>query len=245
MIKLEICTGSLASVYEAHKGGATRIELCDNLGEGGTTPPLSWIEKSLELYDLQAFTLIRARGGDFLYSDNEIDSMKRDIINCGEAGCHGVVIGALAEDGNIDMQKSKELVDLAKRYNMSVTFHRAIDRTQDIFKAVKDVINLGCDRILTSGGAATVAEGKDTINKMIELAAGRIIILPGGGINEENIAELASTIRTNEFHGSFRKRVVSKMKYIKEGVDSYENDYTTMVSCADKIRKAIKNANAK
>lgn len=243
MIQLEVCAASIESVIEAARGGASRVELCDNLKDGGTTPPLSWIEESVKQTDIQIFTLIRPRGGDFLYSDLEHLTMNKDVIHCGEAGCHGVVIGILTPEGKVDKARCSELIKIARTYNMSVTFHRAIDRTENIFEAMEDVIELGCDRILTSGGASTALEGKETLQKMIRQANGRIIILPGSGINENNMAELARDLQTNEFHGSFRTIRESKMKFIKEGVDSFESDYSTMVSSSEKIREALQNAN--
>lgn len=243
MIKLEVCAGSIESVIAAQQGGAARVELCDNLVEGGTTPPQSWIEKSIQTAGLQTFVIIRPRGGDFLYSDNEFVMMKEDIHNCGKSGAHGVVIGILTEDGKVDMDRNAELVAIAKEYGMQVTFHRAIDRTENIFEAMEDVITLGCNRILTSGGKRTVEEGKEVIKEMIEKSEGRIIILPGSGISEDNIADLARYLKVEEFHGTFRSRVETKMKFIKEGLGSYEDEYTTLVSSAEKIKMAINNAN--
>lgn len=243
MIEIEVCAASIESIIEAAKGGAKRVEICANLEKGGTTPPLSWIEFSCNTPDIQTFTLIRPREGDYIYSENEFQSMKRDIIHCGQAGCDGVVIGILTEDGKVDIPRCKELVDLAKEYNMSVTFHRAIDRTENILDAMEDIILLGCDRILTSGGAKTAMEGKQTLKRMIDLVDERIIIMPGSGINEDNIFELSGYLGVEEYHGSFREIRKTKMKYLKTGVDSYENEYTYQVSSAKKIRTALNNAN--
>lgn len=240
MITLEICASSIESVLQAKKGGAHRVELCDNLSEGGTTPPLSWIELSVKQADIQIFTLIRPRPGDFLYSDYEFDTMKKDIIHCGEAGCDGVVIGILTEEGQVDKMRCSELISLARSYKMSVTFHRAIDRAKDIFEAMEDVIHLGCDRILTSGGMPNAMMGKDILKKMVIRAKDRIIIMPGAGINEDNIAQLAQYTGAKEFHGSFRTEQASKMLYKSE---VFKDDYTTMVSSSDKIREALRRVN--
>lgn len=240
MVKLEICASSIESVLEAERGGATRVELCDNLSEGGTTPPLSWIQFSTQNTNIQIFVIIRPRGGDFLYSDNEFITMKEDIIHCGKAGCHGVVLGILTKEGKVDKKRCSELIKIAKECNMSVTFHRAIDRTKDILEAMEDIISLGCDRILTSGGRESVEEGKDMIKEMISQSRGRITIMPGGGINENNIVALSKYLKTNEFHGSFRTEIASKMLYRSE---VFENDYTTMVSSSEKIKEALKRVN--
>lgn len=239
MIKLEICTSSLESALQAVKAGAKRIELCDNLKEGGTTPPLSWAEEIIQSYDIQVFILIRPLGGDFLYTDNEYSTMKRDINHFAKAGCRGIVIGILTKKGKVDKERTRQLVELAKSYNMSVTFHRAIDRTENIFDAMEDIIELGCDRILTSGGTKNTIEGKETIKKMIDQANSRIIIMPGGGINENNIRQLAQYTKAKELHGSFSCIKKTEMTFIKSTVDSYENDYTTQVSSSEKIKKAI------
>lgn len=243
MITIEVCASSIESIIAAKEGGAQRVELCDNLAKGGTTPPLSWIEFSCKTPDLQTFVLIRPREGDYLYSENEFLSMKRDIQHCGEARCHGVVIGILTEDGKVDIPRNKELIDLAKSYNMQVTFHRAIDRTINVFEAMKDIISLGCDRILTSGGYPTAIEGKGVLRKMIELADEKVIILPASGINEDNIAPLAKHLGVKEYHGSFRTIAQSKMKYQTDKVDSLENEYTSQVSSAEKIKQAFRNLN--
>lgn len=240
---IEVCASSVESILEAKKGGAQRIELCDNLPSGGTTPPLSWIELSCQTSDLQTFVLIRPREGDYLYTESEFQTMKRDIQHCGEAGCQGVVIGILTEDGKVDMPRSKELVDLAKSYNMQVTFHRAIDRAVDIIEAMENIIALGCDRILTSGGYPTAMEGKDKLKEMVKLADGRVIILPASGINEDNAAPLAEYLGVKEVHGSFRTTRNSKMKYQTSAVASIKEEYTSQVSSAEKIKIALERLN--
>lgn len=243
MITIEVCASSIESINAAKDAGAQRIELCTNLEGGGTTPPLSWIEYSSQLPDLQTFVLIRPREGDYLYSESEFLSMKRDIQHCGEAGCHGVVIGLLTEEGKVDKPRSKELIDIAKSYNMQVTFHRAIDRTRDIIEATRDIISLGCHRILTSGGYPTAIEGKEVLKKMINISDGKVIILPASGINENNIAELAQYLGVKELHGSFRTTVKSEMKYQTSAISSIHSEYTSQASSAEKIKIAFQNLN--
>lgn len=243
MISLEVCAGSTQSAIEGQKGGAIRIELCDNLAEGGTTPSLSQIEKTRQLIDIQLNILIRPREGDFLYSELEFEIMKKDIHRCGQAKCDGVVFGILNVDGSIDMQRNKELVDIARQYNMSVTFHRAFDRCADLFQSLEDIIVLGCNRILTSGGEKTAIDGTNTIKQLIINSKGRIIIMPGGGINEENISELAKITELKEFHGSFRSRYTSKMNYISPNFDNVNEEYSLLQTDSQKVKKAIENAN--
>lgn len=240
---LENCSNSIQSSIEAQKGGAIRVELCDNLAEGGTTPSLSQIQLTRENIDIQLNVIIRPRGGDFLYSDLEFESMKQDIHHCGKSKCDGVVIGVLNADGTVDIERNKILVNIAREYNMSVTFHRAFDRCADLFKSLEDIINLGCDRILTSGGRKTALEGKEVIKKLIKQANGRIIIMPGSGINENNITELVEATGLIEFHGSFRSHYNGKMQYQTELLDSYEEEYTILQTDAQKVKLAIENAN--
>lgn len=243
MISLEVCAGSTQSAIEGQKGGAIRVELCDNLSEGGTTPSLSQIEETRQLIDIQLNVLIRPREGDFLYSDLEFEIMKKDIHYCGQAKCDGVVFGILNADGSIDIQRNKELIEIARQYNMSVTFHRAFDRCADLFQSLEDIIALGCNRILTSGGEKTAIEGKITIKQLIINAKDRIVIMSGGGINEENISELVKFTGLKEVHGSFRSRYTSKMSYISPNFDNINEEYSLLQTDPQKVKMAIENAN--
>lgn len=242
MITLEVCANSTQSAIEGQKGGATRIELCANLSEGGTTPSLSQIEKTIEYTDIQLNILIRPRSGDFLYSDLEFEIMKQDVHHCGQAKCDGVAFGILNSNGTVDMERNKILVTIAHQYGMSVTFHRAFDRCANLSKSLEDIIELGCDRILTSGGAATAPEGKDAIKQLINQADKRIIVMPGGGITEENIAELVQCTGLKEFHGSFSKRHNREMKYRSSSFTD-ETEYTIVQTDGNRVKKAIENAN--
>lgn len=242
-LSVEVCANSVQSAINGQKGGAVRVELCDNLEEGGTTPALSQIELTRENLSIQVNVIIRPRGGDFLYNDLEFEMMKRDIHHCGKSKCDGVVFGILNQDGSIDKKRNKELVDIAHQYGMSTTFHRAFDRCADLLKSLEDVIELGCDRILTSGGMKTAPEGKDILKKLIEQANNRIIIMPGGGITENNIADLAEATGLKEFHGSFRSRYMGNMKYTSTVFDNINEEYSILLSDPGKVKAAIKNAN--
>ena len=243
MISLEVCANSTQSAIEGQKGGAIRIELCDNLTEGGTTPSLSQIEKSRQLIDIQLNILIRPREGDFLYNNLEFEIMKQDIHHCGKVGCDGVVFGILNPDGTIDKKRNKELVEISHKYGMNVTFHRAFDRSKDLFSSLEDIIELGCDHILTSGGKKTAPEGKDILKKLIEQAGERIVIMPGGGITENNIQELVKYTGLKEFHGSFRSSYKSKMNFLSPEFDDVNGEYSIMQTDTKKVKLAIENAN--
>ncbi|MDD4605558.1 MAG: copper homeostasis protein CutC [Dysgonamonadaceae bacterium] len=240
--KIEICTNSVTSSVEAEKGGAYRVELCAGIPEGGTTPSYGEIAVARELLNIKLNVIIRPRGGDFLYSDAEHQTMLRDIEIAKELGVDGVVIGCLTADGEIDMQRNKELIEAAK--GMSVTFHRAFDMCKDPFKSLEEIISLGCERILTSGQQPTAIEGVLLLKQLVVKADNRIIIMPGSGVNEENIASLAKETGATEFHFSAREPVNSKMIYrnpnLKMGGTAVSIDeYIQNVTNADKVKRTI------
>lgn len=209
--KLEVIAFNNESCELAQKSGAHRIELCDNPGEGGTTPSIGFIKAARKKISIELFPIIRPRGGDFLYSDDEFDIMNEDILQCKKIGCDGVVIGLLNADGTIDTTRTSQLVNLA--YPMSVTFHRAFDRANDPFKAMEDIINCGCERILTSGQQPTASEGIELINALIKQADERIIIMPGSGLRSDNIISIAKQSGAVEFHSSARTTSDSQMSF--------------------------------
>lgn len=208
---LEICASSIHSALAAQTGGAQRIELCENLGEGGTTPSFGTISLSKKLLQIDVYVLVRPRAGDFLYSEEEFEIMKADIENCKALGCEGVVIGLLKRDGEIDVKRTRELVELAAP--MGVTFHRAFDRCKDPFKALEEVISTGCERILTSGLKNTALDAIGLLKGLIEQAADRIIIMPGAGINATNIKDLKEKTNAKEFHSSAKRVQASLMEF--------------------------------
>ncbi len=207
---LETIAFNIQSCSIAQAAGAQRIELCDNPGEGGTTPSYGFIKAARKVLKIDLFPIIRPRGGDFLYNDDEFEIMKTDIQVCKDLGCDGVVLGLLKADATVDIERCKILVHLA--YPMSVTFHRAFDRVTNPTQALEDVIECGFERILTSGFYPTAFEGKENLKKLIELADERIIIMPGSGIRSENILEISEKTGAVEFHTSARKQYVSLMQ---------------------------------
>jgi copper homeostasis protein len=211
MITLEICASSVASCIAAQQGGAQRIELCDNLLEGGTTPSYATIALAREKVDIDIYPIIRPRGGDFLYDDLEFAIMQKDIAMCKQLGCNGVVIGLLTADGQVDIERTTILVEQA--WPMGVTFHRAFDMTADPLQALEDVISTGCERILTSGQRNTAPEGTELLKTLVNLAEGRIIIMVGSGVRANNITMLVQETGATEFHTTARSYVESKMVY--------------------------------
>jgi len=200
---LEIAANSVASALAAQQGGAGRVELCTALELGGLTPSYAQIAMAREKLTIPLYVLIRPRAGDFLYNDLEFETMLRDIEACAKAGCDGVVLGVLDADGRVDRPRCRSLISAAG--NMGVTFHRAFDLARDPLTALEDVIALGCERVLTSGAQASAIEGAELIRQLVELAAGRIVVMPGAGVRELTCAR--------EFHASAKQQYPSNMQW--------------------------------
>lgn len=240
-IKLEICAANIQSALAAQEGGAHRIELVDNLFEGGTTPSYATIRKAMELLTIDIMVMIRPRGSDFCYSDLEYDIMKKDIEVCRELGVKGVVFGILNTDGTVDSNRTRELTELARP--LEVTFHRAFDVTRDPYEALETIIDCGVDRILTAGQKNTVPEGIELVTSLIRKAGGRIRIMPGSGIHEDNIIGIRNRTKAGEFHLTARVPVESVMQFRKEdifmgGLPEIP-EYKIFVSSAERIRKIV------
>ena len=224
--KLEVIGFTIESCLIAQAAGAHRIELCDNPSEGGTTPSYGFIKTARENLSIELYPIIRPRGGDFLYSEIEFEVMKADIQICKNLGCDGVVIGMLNSDGTVDKQRCKQLVDIAQP--MGVSFHRAFDRTKDPFKALEDIISIGCERILTSGQKSVATDGAALLNELVKQAHGRIIIMPGSGVRSDNVENLVKKTNATEFHTSARTYADSKMEFINESMDEQLTSVTTL-----------------
>jgi copper homeostasis protein len=208
---LEVVVYTIDAALKAQEGGADRIELCDNPGEGGTTPSAGVIQQVKTLLNIPVFVMIRPRGGDFCYSDNEFESMKHDISFCKSLNIPGVVFGMLTSDGEIDKVRCAELIKLARP--MQVTCHRAFDMTKDPYQSLEDCIALGFNRILTSGHELKAEMGIACIAQLVAQAKGRISIMPGSGVNEQNVAKIISTTKVKEVHFGAMKQVSSNMQY--------------------------------
>ncbi|GAB3534130.1 copper homeostasis protein CutC [Pontibacter brevis] len=213
-LTLEICIDSVASAIAAEQGGAQRVELCDYLAGGGTTPSAGMIEVVRKSIHIGLHVLIRPRRGDFLYSAAEFDVMKRDIALCRELGADGVVIGLLSKDGNIDTARTQELMEHAGL--LSITFHRAFDLTPDPVKALDDLLQLKVHRLLTSGQQETALQGAALIKELNERAAGKLIVMPGSGVNPANVREIVAKTGVSEVHASVRRSVQSDMVFRRD-----------------------------
>ncbi len=213
---IEACVNSALSALEAEKGGAGRVELCENMADGGTTPSAGTIKIAKKLLTIPVFVMIRPRGADFLYSEEEFEIMKTDVLMAKELGADGVVFGILKPDGTIDAERMGELVRLARP--MGITCHRAFDMTRDPFEALETLMKLGVDRVLTSGQCDSALIGAPFIRKWIQWVEGKIIIMPGHGIKTHNLEETIRFTGATEFHLNLTRKERSKMEYIREEV---------------------------
>lgn len=213
---LEICAGSVQSVVAARDGGATRVELCSALEIGGITPSTGLISEARNVEGIALHVLIRPRGGDFMYSEDEVACMEHDIAVARQHGADGVVIGALTANGDIDMPTCQRLMRAAQ--GIHVTFHRAFDVCRNPLQALEDIISLGCDRLLTSGQAATAEKGTAMLQELVKASAGRIVIMPGCGVNASNAAHILTASGATEIHASARTEIGSNMIYRHSGV---------------------------
>lgn len=225
--QVEIATSDFITTAAAIEGGAHRIELCANLAEGGVTPSQGTIRQCREKFKALIYPIIRPRGGDFLYTDEEFRIMLQDVQFCRQLGCDGVVIGLLNADGSIDIKRTSALV--AAAYPLGVTFHRAFDRCRDPFEALEQLISIGCERILTSGQKPSAPDAIELIASLNKTADDRIIIMPGSGVRKDNVKELAEKTGCLEFHSSLRAKTKSKMLFIHPAFatseESYNNNY--------------------
>lgn len=240
--QFEVCANSVESCLAAQTGGANRVELCAGIPEGGTTPSYGEISMAREILDTtRLHVIIRPRGGDFLYSPIEVKTMLKDIEIARKLGVDGVVFGCLTSNGEIDSTAMQELM-LASQ-GLSVTFHRAFDVCCNPKEALEQIIELGCNRILTSGQQATAEQGIPLLKELQEQAAGRIILLAGCGVNENNIARIAQETGIQEFHFSARESIISEMEYKNESVSMggtvHINEYERNVTTARRVMDTI------
>ena len=236
---LEACVNSANSAIEAQMGGADRVELCENMLEGGCTPSAGTIAFTRDHLSISMFVMIRPRGADFLYSADEFEIMKKDIIMAKELKADGVVFGILKPDGTIDKERMSVLSELARP--LGVTCHRAFDMTRDPFEALEDLLSIGIDRILTSGQSDSALQGAPLIKKLIQQAGGRITIMPGHGIKEHNFKEVIRATGANEFHLYLPKQVSTYMTFIRNDVKMGKPDlseYEVTVVDREKVRIA-------
>ncbi len=211
MIKTEICINSPESAVAAQAGGADRVELCANLLEGGTTPSIGAVRAARNHINIGLHVIIRPRGGDFLFNEIEVETMKADIEAVKAAGADGIVIGSLTAEGDIDVPQIQSLIEIARP--LSVTFHRAFDMCRDPFTALETLVDLGVNRLLTSGQEESVIEGLELIRDLNAKAGDRLIIMPGGGITPRNLPKLVQETGVKEVHFAAMKTVTSGMTF--------------------------------
>ncbi|MEE6486315.1 hypothetical protein FKM82_014573 [Ascaphus truei] len=235
---MEVCVDSVESAVNAERGGAGRIELCANLLEGGTTPTIGVLQVVKQYVQIPVYVMIRPRGGDFLYSDREVEVMKADIRLAKIHGADGLVFGALTEDGRIDTELCMELLAVSRP--LAVTFHRAFDMVYDPAVAMETLISLGFERVLTSGCDSSALEGLPLIKRLVEQAKGRIIVMPGGGITERNLQRILEGAGVQEFHCSARSTRDSGMNYrnnsVSMGATLSTSEYSMKVADVTKVR---------
>jgi copper homeostasis protein len=239
--KLEICVDTVGSAIEAQNAGADRIELCNNLSEGGITPGIGTISSARNNLTIGLHVMIRPRGGDFLYTDLEYEIMRREIESCGECGVDGIVLGILESGGTIDVERTARLIEFARP--MSATFHRAFDMCNDPFKSLDDVIATGAERLLTSGLKNKADEGTELISQLVRQSGKKIIIMPGSGINESNIELIAMNTGAAEFHLTARKIIESEMTFRRQNISMGSTlnipEFSRKVVDPDMIRSII------
>ena len=235
--RLEICAFNLPSAIIAQQAGADRIELCASPEEGGVTPSHGVIRSARESLRIALYPIIRPRGGDFLYSDEEFRIMLRDVDYCKQVGCNGVVIGLLNSDGSVDQARCARLVEAA--YPLGVTFHRAFDWAANPFETLETIIQLGCERILTSGQRPTAEEGMALIDQLVREADDRIVIMPGSGVRASNIVVLAENTGAVEFHTSARLKQASAMEYVNVGMKEEQSFTEAGEEEIKKIKEAL------
>ena len=243
-IDVEICTFSLESCLNAQLAGASRVELCSGMYDGGTTPSAAMIRMAREKLSIQLYVMIRPRGGDFLYSDLEFEVMKEDIRFAKACRADGVVLGILNADGSVDVRRTRELVELAAP--LKVTFHRAIDMTRDMEEALEGIIEAGCYRVLTSGGRNTVNEGMERIKALVKQAGGRVQIMAGSGVNAANARALME-LGVDAIHLSGKSGRDSEMEFRNPNVfmggvpglpeyEQYYSDVEKIKAVLDKVQ---------
>jgi copper homeostasis protein len=241
-ITFEACVDSVASAVAAQQGDADRVELCADLIEGGITPGAGTIQLVRSRLTIPLHLLIRPRGGDFCYTEDEFEVMQLDIEQARTLGADGVVFGLLHPDGSIDRERTALLVEHARPLN--VTFHRAFDMARNPHQSLDLLIDLGIDRLLTSGQEATALEGADLIAALVQQAQNRIAIMAGGGISAENAAEVVARTRVRELHATAREPIDSRMQYRNPrctmGGALPPEEFTWKITSAEKVRAILR-----
>jgi copper homeostasis protein len=242
-VLIEVCVDSVESAVAAERGGAGRVELSSALLEGGVTPSAGLIELARGRTSIGLHVMVRPRGGDFCYTQEEFETMKRDIVAAQKLGADGVALGILQPDGSVDTARTRQLVQLARP--LDVTFHRAFDMASDFFRALEDICSTGANRILTSGGARTALRGADRIAHVVREARGRVVIMAGGGIDGGNAASIMEQTGVREVHAGLRSSVLSPMLHRNPEIsmgrsagDEYER-FQVLEESVRKLHRAV------
>jgi copper homeostasis protein len=234
---LEVCAFNLQSSIIAEKVGAKRVELCENPADGGTTPSYGTIKQTREKIGISLYPIVRPRGGNYFYDDNEFDIIKQDILVCKELGCDGISTGISKLNGEIDTERLKRMVEWA--YPMGVTCHRVFDATPDPMQALEDIITCGCERVLTSGQRSSAPEGIDLLAKLVNVAGGRITIMPGAGVRSNNIKTLISNTGATEYHTSARMTAPDPVTFRNPAILDATNWYLANEEELSKIMEVL------
>jgi copper homeostasis protein len=237
---LEIAANSLGSALAAQAGGADRVELCANLSEAGTTPSPGTLAVTRDRLHIPLYVLVRPRAGDFCYDDADIEAMLRDIETCVGLGCDGVVIGALDVDGDVDVSTCRTLIAAAGP--LGVTFHRAFDAARDQTRALRTIAELGCERVLTSGGEAVALDGAERIAEFVEQAGSTIVVMAGAGINASNVRDVVERSHVRELHASARGMHASPSNHRNDrlpelSADWWETDASIVRAMVDALQR--------
>jgi copper homeostasis protein len=240
-IVFELCAENVEACLAARDGGADRVELCTALSEGGLTPSHGLIRDAVEKSGLPVHVLLRPRGGDFIYTSAELEVMREDLRHARSLGVSGVVLGLLEADGTVEIERTRELVEMAGP--LQVTFNRAFDYTASHQQALEDVISTGCTRVLTSGGERDVVQGGETLACLVKQAAGRIDIAVGGGLRLDNAAAVARATGAQHFHGSLRRQITSPIRFKRPGMPEHEGSSpeTRFTVESDDVSQMIEN----
>jgi copper homeostasis protein len=246
MMELEICVDSVDSAVAAENGGAQRVELCSALIEGGLTPSMGMVRAVRSRIGIGIYAMIRPRGGDFVYSDEEFAVMRDDLLLVKENAADGVVFGLLTPDGEVDVNRTRELVELARP--MKVTFHRAVDMARNMDTAMADIVRTGADRVLTSGGVQTASLGSACIARLVRKFGSQIDVMVCGGVRRENVEQIAQATGASQFHAALRTAIPSPVTYRKSGLfmgepglDEFAR-FTVLAADVRTLREAIDKA---
>jgi copper homeostasis protein len=237
-VLVEVCVDSVASAVAAERGGASRVELCGSLIEGGITPSAGLIEVTRAAVSIPLHVMIRPRGGDFCFVTEDFETMRRDIALAQRLGANGVVFGILDVHGNVDLARTRQLANEARP--LAVTFHRAFDMTTDLFRALDDLCAAGIDRVLTSGGESTCLQGQETIAQLVRKADARIVIMPGGGIKPGNARSFVDRTGAKEIHSGLRSALPSPMLHLNPRISMGSvagREYQRFVVLEEEVRE--------